>query len=146
MGADLCGYILVGPKKLEKKKVKAVKQRFSSMKITAQKMQADRDWNSVAKLHKAFPEIDLDRSDVFGCEPAEAIEHLANMEVNLVVEFVELWEHGGSWRDYMSRLFKDRLILVVGERSFGDGPETGSAWWMVDQLEALGLLDGLGIK
>jgi len=143
MGADLCGYILIGPKKLSKSKIREAKRQLRHMIVLARNLQRDAIINSDV-ISKTFPRVDLYTLNEHG--EADILSVIAETEMELLNDFVRLWNHGGSWRDYMCREHKDLRILVVGERTYGDGPQEGSAWWMVEQLTVLGLLDILGIK
>ena len=69
-------------------------------------------------------------------------------EAGVVTDFAAMWNDGG-YRDRMERgVPRDptRKIVVVGERTWGDGPEEGSAWYLAEAADRLGLFELLGIE
>ena len=141
MGADLCGYILVGPPRLSAKRLALAKKSLAALSAKARQM-FDEDKNSEEQVQKAFPLVDLDN---LGYDGEAVLLRLIAADEQLLDNFTELWNSGGGGHDSMSRLYRGRKILVAAEVTYGDGPAEGGAWWLAETLGALGLLAVLGI-
>ena len=73
---------------------------------------------------------------------------LSDVPSSVVTDFAVMWNDGG-YRDQMGRCVPGdptRRIVVVGERTWGDGPEEGSAWQLAEAMDHLGLFEVLGIE
>jgi hypothetical protein len=155
MGADLCGYILIGPMKLDRKKVKAaIKELTETIKILKTAFETKEDFGfscerrgqAVKALKKRLPSLDPKATYM---DLVNDYEQLADMDPKkTVMDFVAMWEKGG-YRDMMDRRFPGddkRKILVCGERTWGDGPEPDSAWGITMTVGLMDLFDILGIE
>jgi hypothetical protein len=141
MGADLCGFILVGPMELDAKKVEEAKAWFDRLKD-----QAENENDDEAPDLKALLANEWAVEAIGGGDQEGAIEAILGYDENFVAQLCDFWTAGG-YRDAMAReLDGNRKIVVAGERTYGDGPEPGSAWWLCGQADALGLLERLGIE
>lgn len=137
MGADLCGYIMFGPKKI------TAKAKKEAVKFAAELVKKGDKKRGV--LTKQGPrryitiQLGSGEEDVFS--DLDEIKGLIN-------DFVKMWNEGG-YRDMMERALpdsKDEKVLVCGERTWGDGPDSDSAWGLSDRVAGLGLLPVLGIR
>jgi hypothetical protein len=154
MGADLCGYILIGPMKLNKTKVKtAVKYAEETIALAKKASTNERSMfpsnerlDSVSVVRKRLPRIDPDSTDL---DVLEECEEIADFDAKTAVkDFEEMWNKE-SYRDMMSRRLpgdNKKKIVACGERTWGDGPEEDSAWGVTDAVSRLGLLERLGIE
>jgi hypothetical protein len=139
MGADLCGYVLVGPRRLTRRKVRAAIARLGRLRRQAEAGQTDQEpLHSVAR--RANDELGLDVEDCLSASSDSPSRALA--------DFVAMWNDGG-YRDQMVRSLpgdRRRKIVVVGERTWGDGPQEGSAWYLAETVDRLGLFEILGLE
>jgi hypothetical protein len=139
MGADLCGYILIGPKTLERDRVDMAIGRVERLQQQADDEETDREplRGAVRRAcDEFFPEMDL------------FLSWLADVPSSVVTNFAAMWNDGG-YRDRMERGVPGdptRKIVVVGERTWGDGPEEGSAWYLAETVDQLGLFELLGVE
>lgn len=114
MGADLIGYILVGPPSLDEglkdSAISAAQERIdAATKWCALKDPSEEDF---APLEKFGFEDEFDAEWASGQDAESAVE-----------EFMELWDEGA--RDAMDRIISDppMKVLSTGEMSWGDEPE-----------------------
>ena len=138
MGADLCGYVLVGPKKL-KASAKAVRLcEKVAAKLTA----------AAEAANEKKTEIALgDFWNEFSHYPDELLEMLRLLPPHqLIDDFVRFWNRDDIPRDSMAKSYKDRRIVVAGERTWGDGPAEGSAWYLCQVASLCGLFEVFGIE
>lgn len=139
MGADLCGYILVGPETLDRKRVDVALARVERLQQQAEAEEADQEPLRGAVQRACddfFPEADL------------FLSWLADVPPSVVTDFAAMWNDGG-YRDRMERGVPGdpaRKIVVAGERTWGDGPDDDSAWGLASTMDQLGLLELLGIE
>ena len=139
MGADLCGYVMVGPETLERERVNAALVRIERLQQQAEAEEMDRE-PLRGVVRRACEE--------YFSEPAFFLSWLSDIPSCTVADFAAMWNDGGC-RDRMERDVPHdptRKIVVVGERTWGDGPEEGSAWWLAEAMDRLGLLEVLGIE
>lgn len=159
MGADLCGYILVGPVHIDeedrKEAIKHVTAVVGAVARVRELVENDIDpetelTDEERRLVDRVAEYGgMERWDDIGgydCLSGKTPEEFVN-------DFVDMWK-GGFFRDCMTRLFvdprtgeddQDFQIFVAGERTWGDGPENGSAWQLGQQADGLGILAILGL-
>lgn len=142
MGADLCGYIMCGPKTLSKRRVE--KARMWLKKVVAQAKANDKEG---AELKRLLQDGNIvDQVSGGSDDTDDAVEAIAGMGT-LLNEFLRVWD-GGGFRDQMTRDMPFKTgwqIVVVGERTWGDGPEPNSAWGITEKADMIGLLRMLGI-
>ena len=161
MGADLCGYILVGPVKIPDKKIKETKNLLTLLKQKATAALAQppnknalmdflillgqSNKRAVINVHQY---IEL-RAKFDEDEEGEQAQWLSQCDPNKFIdEFVAAWGKDG-WRDQMSRDMPGnpkKQILACGERTCGDGPEEPGMWFSCQKLDQLGLLGILGLE
>lgn len=142
MGADLCGYVLVGPSKLDKKKVEYAKKQMKKLKSFLEQLSPEPTAKEISDLLKG--KVDNRVVSLLSSYVEDFGEGVPDPDV--INDFVDLWTSGG-YRDMMSRPFKENLqIVVAGEMTWGDGPEEGSAWHVCEQAARLGLFELLGIE
>jgi hypothetical protein len=111
MGADLCGYILVGPRKLDKAKMKRAEAWLG--KVVQQAKDKDFEGRELkALLQNKFVIEQLGYSHGEGPGKAGDVAAAIAGMGNLVAEFAEVWAVG--FRDQMSRNFKNHKIVVAG--------------------------------
>jgi len=164
MGADLAGHICVGPREPSAETI--TKAREHAIRVLAQVEEAraliKKEGTTVvtrviensqhfSELVAAAQRVDCD-NDLVDFIESSIIGQYGPDE--FVTEFLNMWEHREKYRDVMSRDFidpqsgvvdSDFQILVVGERSWGDGPCKGTAWWLCKHADWLGIMDILGI-
>jgi hypothetical protein len=139
MGADLCGYILVGPGTLDRERVDRALARVERLQRQADTEETDREpLRGVVRraCDEFFPGADL------------FLSWLEDIPSSVVTDFAAMWNDGG-YRDRMERSVPGdptRKIVVVGERTWGDGPDEESAWYLAEAVDRLGLFDLLGIE
>jgi len=134
MGADLCGFIMCGPKQLDKKKVEKARKWLA--KVVAQAKKKDTQGRELKRL--------LDYGNVVEQYDVEAVAGMGT----LLDDFLRVWDDG-CFRDQMSRDFpfkKGWQIVVAGEQTWGDGPEPESAWGISERASTMGLFEMLGIE
>lgn len=150
MGADLCGYILVGPKKLSAASIKKATQHAKAVQAAASEM-----LKKVADGLDPFKALEKDgvlteilESMNMDDVPNEGLAQITEVNTNDIVDAaVDAW--GGGHRDWMDRELpgsRTHKIGVCGNMTWGDGPEEGSAWHAMDVACRWGVLDALGIK
>jgi len=139
MGADLIGYMVIGPKKFDEyvlEKARAYLIRLQGQidlalnkgEIT-QELRELVDMSSLGDLHES------ERS---------AIEDLdSRFDESLIDEFLDLWKYG--CRDSCCRPYKDRQIVFAGEMTWGDTPE-GTGYTILEAIEYVGLYKILGLE
>lgn len=152
MGADLCGYILVGPRKLNKKKVAAAIEHLKeTIKLAKQAHDLSLDnsvpVNQIILLKQRLSRVGPQASNGEVLEEAEEV--LDVDPLTTVSEFQNMWDNA-PYRDMMTRSLpgdKKRKILVCGERTWGDGPDPDSAWGITDAVDRFTeLFEMLGIE
>ena len=160
MGSDLCGYIVCGPLKLSKVKIREAKNLLTLLKNKATAALAQppnkdalRDFlillgqSNKRAVMNAHQYIEL-RAKFDEDEEGEQAQWLSQCNPNnFIDEFVAAWGKEG-WRDQMSRLMPGnpkKQILACGERTCGDGPEEPGMWFSCQKLDELGLLGVLGL-
>jgi hypothetical protein len=154
MGADLCGYIFVGPYKIDPKKYARAKKELEILAHNARvvkealKAKGKDDEVSIDDFPKSMHGLAAEIADNNG-EDWDGVAGAIAAAVETLDEFVRLWEDEG-YRDMMSRStpFPGKRwakILVSGERTWGDGPDHDSAWGISDRASRLGIPGLLGI-
>lgn len=141
MGADLCGHIMVGPRKLDPAKVKKAREFMAKLVVQAKQKRSGKELKSVLADKYAVEQLS-DGSENVG----DAIAAISRLD-GIVDDFLQVWEC--QYRDQMARDLpgkKGWQIVVAGERTWGDGPEIGSAWYVCDRIVQLGLYGKLGLK
>jgi len=139
MGADLCGYVMIGPETLDRGRVDLALARVERLGQQAEAGEMD-DEPLRGVVRRAC--------DEFFPEPDMFLSWLSDIPPGVVADFAAMWNDGG-YRDRMERGVPGdptRKIVVVGERTWGDGPEEGSAWWLAEAADRLGLFELLGIE
>lgn len=164
MGADLIGYILVGPIKINKKKIeKCIREVSEFLNLITRGLEIER--MDEAK-RSSTPDVEIELSNIHeeledrnidcgsGIEDGLNFVGLGDLQIDestnprtLVQEFVSWWEEP-SGRDRNCRIdpYNDkRQIVFAGEMSWGDTP-SGEGYTMINQAMALGIVDALGIR
>ena len=154
MGADLCGYILVGSPDLgasviteareEAKRRYDVLQRCLESKDRDKLKQEIQAWDSSSGAF--YGDTPVSSEYVWGA--VEAGLDLADLTPERLVEvFAEMWNGENELRDVMRRSWAmgEYQILVAGAPTWGEGPEYGSGWWLCAKVDGLGLFPVLGI-
>ena len=152
MGADLCGYILVGPMKINRTKIKRAKRWLNKVINQANDILDKCEkklWASGDALPRELAGLlanNMESLSRGSDSDKDALETVAGA-CSMLDDFMAMWE-SRSHRDMMSRNLpgkKGWQIFVAGERTWGDGPQPGSAWYLCDQAAAFGLFDRLGV-
>ncbi|MBI5486485.1 MAG: hypothetical protein HY905_04055 [Deltaproteobacteria bacterium] len=139
MGADLCGYILVGPETLERDRVNRARARLRRLRQQAGAGKTDR---------KPLRAVIKHACGAYFAEPGDFLAWLGDLPASTVTDFAAMWNDGG-YRDQMGRRAPGdaaRRIIVLAETTGGDGPEEGSAWWLAQAMDYLDLFPVLGIE
>jgi hypothetical protein len=143
MGADLIGYMLFGPLKIRKGKIRAAVREVRKLGAEIEAYESD-DEVSEDKLP-----LLLTICDERCMEVAEAIEwlDLGDPEAE-VKEIVNVWENE-TFRDMTGRLDPQdpkRKIVFAGEMTWGDGPDPHSGWGTFERAQLMNVLDALGLE
>ena len=166
MGADLCGYVLIGPRELDQGSVDAAVEHIKTCldqqaelnKIIETAKGSDEAYDKVCSMLEQGPfrryfgsvmeEFQIDALD----EALETDFLGGKLPEVFISGFVGAWAH--ECRDSMGRSYEDPRthetdpdfqIFAAGERTWGDGPQEDSAWWYCDVAAKFGLFDLLGI-
>jgi hypothetical protein len=150
MGADLIGYMCIGPKKISKAQAQAAEEKawqiFQGLRAW---------WKAVETEAESPPEIERALSLAQIDDPRE-LESLAfgedkDIETATKEDIVALVDEiAGFWNDPCSRDVVDRLIsdsekvVFCGDMSWGDEPE-GYGYRMLKMAHVLDILDELCI-
>jgi hypothetical protein len=176
VGADLCGHIMVGPHRLNRAAIKRTEETFlriqtilkpalEALREKAEVLRTKQEDVTLGMLQQTVGEKkSKELAELLGaptptkayitlwadgaCPVLESFERLVSLDIHeLLTDFVCMWE-GAFHRDRMSRYTPDRRqqIVAVGERTWGSGPEEGSAWWLANQMTDFNLLAPLGIR
>jgi len=139
MGADLCGYILVGPETLERERVDIALVRVERLQQQADAGETEREPLRDVLKHAC---------GAYFSGPVDFLAWLEDIPASTVTDFAAMWSEGG-YRDQMGRDLPGdptKRIVVVGESTYGDGPEEASAWWLAHAMDYLALFPVLGIE
>ena len=121
MGCDTIGYLLVGPKKFNKKKIEKAKKVAAEIRNMAITMMEANDENFVPKTKREKELVKWIKDELSGAMPdLEAFDISTDAEVE---GFLVIW--GGSYRDVVTRPSPDNpkeQLLFVGGASWGDSP------------------------
>jgi hypothetical protein len=142
MGANLCGFILCGPRKIAPDKIEAaIKHVEETLKLLKVLVDGEPHAKETEELEKRLPCFDPRYPDAHSAYADEDPKVL-------VFNFVDMWENE-PYRDMMSCYFpgdRDKKIIACGERTWGDGPEPDSAWGITEKAELLDIPQMLGIE
>lgn len=139
MGADLVGYLLKGPKRIDEEKQSAAIAQIKRVQELIQRITADDPDDDIEAATAEFQRLVFDRyrpMDTYDCVPED-----------LINEFVDLWETSAS-RDVVSGTDPDdktQQIMFAGGTSYGDDPD-GFGYQTIHMLNAFNGLTILGIK
>lgn len=163
MGADLCGYLLVGPPKIHKKNIAKAERMFAAIKFWVDNVEQAKE------LLLANPNINpkdakkdihlmalcriLDYANAIhgidDTDPTDALQIIDGIDDTLIPDFITLWDNKGGWRDLAVRTVriggKLHQCIFAGEMTWGDGPTEGSAWHLCETICGLGLDLELGL-
>jgi hypothetical protein len=146
MGADMIGYMIAGPAKIEDADLitKARDNARHVVKTLQDMLESDFDPPTRKPLRGSTETLD-DRvlRIVVG---DTSVEHGYFSGFNLdefVTEFVEFWNRPDS-RDAAYRMVGEHKVVFAGDRSWGDEPD-GYGYRMLRDADTLGLTDDLGL-
>jgi hypothetical protein len=142
MGADLVGYMLKGPRELDRDRFELA--RGIAANVIGQAGQAraaelageDFEREDFDALDNMLIDLDCDLENIAELDPESALSDL-----------VSVWEEGAE-RDLTTRIDPDddeQRIVFAGEMSWGDEPE-GFAYRTFRDADKLGMLDVFGIR
>lgn len=148
MGADLCGHIMVGPKKISQEAVDRAIRIAES--LTTECMKAIKENKPVAADTGSYYYYDTPSHGRIDTHIAEEIADLSPSSIEGYIRaFVNIWNTEDS-RDLMARMMpgsNDKKIVVCGDRTWGDGPQEESTWWYANLIgDKLGVFGELGIE
>lgn len=154
MGADLIGYMGVGPAKLDKKlrdtAVRCAENIVGQARYVLDIFEpAEGEAFNWAEMLVEFPELEqrVQATAGYTDEYENTIDRIADLNPEEIVESLFLvWD--GNARDATSRLDpddKNKMIIFAGDRSWGDEPD-GFGYRTLMDAEALGLADLFGIR
>ncbi len=137
MGADLIGFMVVGPAHFSKAAVRAA----------AKAAQKALDLGHVCEEHHQHGEDDW--PDEHACLAVrEVLPGEGASAEKIVEEFVKLWTGQSGARDTTYRLDPDnpkRRILFAGDSSWGDEPD-GYGYAEIKRALVMGVAEALGIE
>lgn len=172
MGADLVGMILVGPRRMGKRRLNKAKREIGRIRKDHTRLHAE-----LAKLEKPTDEeYEAKMTKLLRKPEFNRLQRLVNWSINVqgavdgtfdavdgiddfladtgehVVDwFMEVWENH-MYRTVMSRAMpgdRSKKIVVCADRTWGDpwdSYETNKAGWILSTIEWLGLFPILGIE
>jgi hypothetical protein len=140
MGADLVGYHVMGPMKLDGRKKKAAIRQVTEMKKVLKEFYnihgRDPDSAFVKDLYKATFFTHLCSSTLL--EELRCLDEIKYPE-KFVTEFLSFWK--SPYNDCSYRITPTGLMVIfAGEMSWGDEP-SGSGYQMLKKAEFSGLMD-----
>lgn len=151
MGADLCGYIYVGPSEFTDKQWARAHARILFLQHTAQEI-----LNTLDTGEEINPEVHA-YQQLYEVGEAQGMDDLLEIAGwvqgldadDIMGGIASMWY--AQFRDVMKRPLDEldrhgKWIVVTGDRTWGDGPEPGSGWWYASLLTTLGLEPLLGIE
>lgn len=145
MGADMIGFLVKGPKKLDESKIAEAKKKVSERLEFFQALDADGDERKLTQWAKRLGfRTTLDAREV-------ALDVNLDGVPQLVEEFVEFWNSaaaGSLPRDTVSRPDPDdpeQVILFAGDRTWGDSPD-GHGYRTLRQADAFDLTSHFGVR
>lgn len=164
MGADLCGYLMVGPLALPKPPEEALRKlafELSQLYIAREGLPGaplldgldnPDDWYEVANA-LGYDAVLLDTffdECPTGTYPEETQQEIFEYLNKMVEDIRQAWTGEKVYRDATFRTVDVNgtkvRVFFAGERTWGDGPESGSAWYLFEQAHACKLLDLLEIR
>lgn len=160
MGADLCGYLLFGPDKLEQSKVDATIKHLTELGVETKAMtfdyaKAQEDLEAYIQTlpDGKFKTLVLNTALYDFGELEELVETVTKYSEqseseSLVYDMVTLWNNC-DYRDMTFRYISHDVptkVVFCGELSWGDGPNEGCAQYLCKQASELGILEMLGIE
>lgn len=142
MGAGLVGYLLKGPRRLDR-------DRFDLARGVAANVIGQATVARAAELaDECFVRSDFDALADETIDLDCDLERIASIDVDEVLaSLISVWEEHGD-RDLAVRFDpddEDRQIVFAGEMSWGDEPD-GSAYRALREADQLGLLEIFGIR
>jgi hypothetical protein len=142
MGADLVGYMLKGPRELDR-------DRFElALGIAANVIGQAGQARAAELAGEDFEREDFDALDNDLIDLDCDLENIAELDPEkLLAELIDVWEGHGA-RDMTTRFDPDdddQQIVFAGEMSWGDEPE-GFAYRTLRDADKLGMLDVFGIR
>jgi len=154
MGADLCGFLLKGPAKLHRVKIRQAKKLYTELRMhlggsTEKFKEFLVQWGKATSSSAARCYVTLGIGPKSEADELEEVrEKVKQMPPKLVDRFVDMWANG-DYRDMVRRDDPDdksQQLLFVGERTCGDGPDDDSAWGLAALMDDLGLLTVSGVR
>lgn len=149
MGADLIGYMCIGPKRITAAQKKAATKRAWEI------FQALRAWYGDDDGEGKRQEI-LDGLELGGIDETYQLEslefHRANFTVAdrihieaTVAEIVQFWNDPDSFDSVCRDISDTEKVVFCGEMSWGDEPE-GHGYQLLKMAHVLEILEQLGIR
>jgi len=142
MGADLVGYMLKGPRELDR-------DRFELARGIAENVIGQAGLARAIELAgEDFEREDFDALDNMLIDLDCDLENIAELDPErLLLDLINVWE-AHTPRDMTTRFDPDdddQQIVFAGEMSWGDEPE-GFAYRTLRDADKLGMLDVFGIR
>jgi len=145
VGADLIGFIYVGPQKMDEwHKKNAIRELTEVIReVKRSKRLKDKD-----ETYPCLELFDDDPENFLSEFPGSDSHRQASKFVNL---FCRFWEGKLRTRDTMSRYYttgeevQDKKIVAVGDRTWGDEPD-GEGYRLMKLVSATGLARHLGME
>jgi hypothetical protein len=142
MGADLIGFLVKGPRELDRDRFElargiaanVVGQATIAYELELADEPVERE--DFDALDNTFIDLEYDLERIRGLDPEDLLKAL-----------VSVWEEHDA-RDLVTRTDpddEDQRIVFAGEMSWGDDPE-GFAYQTIRDADKLGMLDVFGIR
>ena len=147
MGADMIGYLLVGPKSIASKRDEAIEQVTSELALVKDIEQTLIDGKLLTKEqidHLESNSVDADYPEHIQSIYTDVLTGIESPE-KYVDELIEFWDGNAYARDTASRYYGDKQIVFAGGATWGDDPD-GYGYIMLKRLTMFNLEPVLGIE
>lgn len=147
MGAELVGYLVIGPKRISKSAIRASVRRVRQLKEIAERVIQETGKGTCVSAEQAYvkPLREVAKDLNMDCDIAEYATNFIDIDPAAAVqEFVDFWNDPGC-RDTTWRLSFGRKIVFAGDQTWGDEPE-GYGYTQVKKAHIYGFATVIGLE